>query len=90
MRPNVSPIEPTPRIFVQAENDQLASFGWTTSPPKSVNAIRIMKTMGSIVKMLTPMTGSTSAVTWNLPSAMVASDSRKVCGFFPAATRRAV
>ena len=90
MRPNVSPMEPTPRIFVQAESDQLASRGCTMSPPKSVNAIRIMNTMGRIVKMLTPITGSTRAVTWNLSSAMVASDSRNVCGRCPAATRRAV
>ena len=83
MRPNVSPMEPTPRIFVQAESDQLASRGCTMSPPKSVNAIRIMNTMGRIVKMLTPITGSTRAVTWNLSSAMVASDWRNVCGRLP-------
>ena len=59
--PKVLPTLPTPSIFCQAERLQLASTGGTTSPPKSVKAMSIMKTMGSMENIATPMSGSTSA-----------------------------
>ena len=59
--PKVLPTLPTPRIFCQAERLQLASTGCTTSPPKSVKAMRIMKTMGRMENIATPMSGSMSA-----------------------------